>query len=135
MDALALPVFEGRVLALAGLLAVAQLLHYAVLANLQVSSDWLAGPRDEPRALTGRPARYQRAFNNHIEGLVIFAAAVTAVALTGASSGLTETAAAVYLVARIVYVPCYGFGLSPWRSIVWGVGFFATLALLLAAAL
>ena len=126
---------EGTVLALAGLLAVVQLCHAAVLANLQIGTDYLAGPRDEGRELTGRPARWKRAFDNHVEGLVIFAAAVLAVALTGASSGVTEGAAWIYLAARVIYPPLYGFGLSPWRSIVWAVGFFATIALLLAALL
>lgn len=135
MDAAALPAaFEARILALAGLLAVVQLLHAAVLANLQVGTEYLAGPRDEPRALTGRPARWKRAFENHVEGLVLFGAAVAAVALTGSSSGLTEGAAAVYLAARVVYPPLYGFGLAPWRTVAWAAGFFATLTMLVAAA-
>lgn len=129
--------FEGTILAWAGLLAVAQLLLMAVPANLQMGSDWLAGPRDSepPRELGVVPARLKRAFENHVEGLVMFAAAVAAVALTGASSALTEGAAAVYLVARVVYVPLYAFGI-PWvRSAVWAVGFFATATMLAAAAL
>ena len=129
--------FEGTILAWAGLLAAAQLLLMAVPANLQMGSDWLAGPRDTapPRELTGAPARLKRAFENHVEGLVMFAAAVAAVALTGVSSPVTEGAATVYLVARVVYVPLYAFGV-PWvRSMVWAVGFFATIVMLVAAAL
>lgn len=128
--------FEGTILAWAGLLAVVQLLLAAVPANLQIGSEWLAGPRDgpPPRELTGVPARLKRAFDNHVEGLVMFAAAVAAVAATGASSGVTEGAAAVYLAARAVYVPLYAFGV-PWvRSLVWAVGFFATVVMLVAAA-
>lgn len=135
MDTAALPAaFEGWILALAGLLAIVQLVHAAVLANLQIGTDYLAGPRDEKRELEGRPARWKRAFENHVEGLVIFAVAVLAVALTDSSSGLTRGAAVVYLLARIVYPPLYGYGVTPWRSAVWAVGFFATLVLLLAAA-
>jgi uncharacterized MAPEG superfamily protein len=33
--------------------------------------------------------------------------------------------------ARVAYVPAYAFGLSPWRSLIWMVGLFATLTLLL----
>ena len=36
-----------------------------------------------------------------------------------------------YLVARLAYVPAYAFGLTPWRSIIWFVGFGATLVMLL----
>ena len=33
---------------------------------------------------------------------------------------------------RVLYVPAYYFGLSPWRSLIWFVGFGATMAMLLA---
>ncbi|MDP1577536.1 MAG: MAPEG family protein, partial [Cypionkella sp.] len=35
--------------------------------------------------------------------------------------------------ARVLYVPAYAFGLRPWRSAIWAVGFFATLTLIVAA--
>lgn len=125
---------EITVLALAGLLACIQLIHMAVLANLQIGSTWLAGPRDEPRPLQGRAARMQRAYQNMIEGLVLFGIAVLAVALSGASGALTQACAVAFLVARIVYVPLYATGAAPWRSVVWGVGFLATAVMLIAAA-
>ena len=37
------------------------------------------------------------------------------------------------VVARILYVPAYASGVFLWRSLIWGVGFFATLLMLLAA--
>ena len=37
--------------------------------------------------------------------------------------------------ARILYVPAYYYGLNPWRSLIWAVGFLATLLMLLAALL
>jgi uncharacterized MAPEG superfamily protein len=40
-----------------------------------------------------------------------------------------------YLAARILYVPAYAMGLVPWRSVVWFVGFGATVAMILAALL
>ena len=46
---------------------------------------------------------------------------------------VTQTAAWVYLGARILYVPAYYLGWRPGRSAIWAVGFFATLTLLLAA--
>jgi uncharacterized MAPEG superfamily protein len=127
--------FELRILALAALLAVAQLFLFAIPANRELTSAYLAGPRDEKRELTGRTARLQRAFNNHMEGLILFTIATVVVVLGDASSPLTRGAAAVYLIARVLYVPAYALGL-PWqRSAIWGVGFFATLAMLGAALL
>lgn len=125
---------ELQVLGWAGLLAIAQLVLFAIPANLEIGSAWLAGPRDDapPASMSARTARLQRAFQNHVEGLVLFAPAVVLVTLGGASSGLTQTAAVAYLIARLVYVPVYAAG-TPWvRSGVWGVGFVATLVLYLA---
>jgi uncharacterized MAPEG superfamily protein len=126
---------EAQVLALAGLLAVVQLFLFAVPANLSLGSGYLAGPRDERRELTGRPARLQRAFNNHIEGLVLFTVAVVAVTLAGKASGFTAACAWAYLAARILFVPAYAYGWTPWRSAIWSVGFLATVAMLVAALL
>lgn len=124
---------ELQVLGWATLLAVVQLFLYAVPANLTLGSGYLAGPRDERRELTGRAARLQRAFLNHVEGLALFTPAVAVVVLGGQSGGFTEGCALVYLAARVAYVPLYALGVAPWRSAVWGVGFFATVAMLIAA--
>jgi uncharacterized MAPEG superfamily protein len=126
---------ELTVLALAALWAVVQLFLFAIPANLTIGSDYLAGPRDEKRELTGRTARLQRAFNNHIEGLVLFTAAAVVVSLGGQSTAFTEACAWAYLAARVVYVPAYAYGWAPWRSAIWGVGFLATVAMLVAALL
>ena len=124
---------ELTVLVMAALLAVIQLFLMAIPANLELGSKYLAGPRDEKRELSARTGRLQRAFNNHMEGLLLFAIAVVAVVLADKTSGLTGGAAVVYLLARIAYVPAYALGWNPGRSIIWGVGFLATLVILLAA--
>ncbi|MBX2856020.1 MAG: MAPEG family protein [Rhodobacteraceae bacterium] len=124
---------EVEVLAYAVLLAVAQLFLFAIPANLTIGSRYLAGPRDGGVKLEGVPARLQRAFLNHIEGLVLFMAAVVVVTLGDASSNRTETAAWVYLTARIVYVPLYAAGTPYVRSLVWATGFIATLSMVVVA--
>lgn len=124
---------EVTALALAGLLQGAQFLLYSVLANRQVGSRYALGPRDEPRQLTGYAGRAQRAMNNHFEWLILFMLAVAVVTLADQSTPVTRTCAWVYLGARVLYVPAYLFGLTPWRSIVWSVGFLATMLMLLAA--
>jgi uncharacterized MAPEG superfamily protein len=124
---------ELAVLGWSALLAVVQMILFAVPANRELGSDYLAGPRDEGRTLQGRTARLQRAFNNHMEGLVLYAVAALLVSLAGATSGFTHLCALVYLAARLLYVPAYAFGWAPWRSLIWGAGFLATVAMLLVA--
>ncbi len=124
---------ELVVLAASALLWAMLLLATAVAVNRQSSPDYLMGPRDQgPPPVTGRAARLQRAFDNHTEGLVPFTAAVVVVQVAGAASPFTAACALAYLAARIVYVPAYAYGWTPWRSVIWGVGLAATLGLLLA---
>ena len=133
---------EARVLALAGLLQALQYVLMAVPANLELGTAKTLSPRDPARL--GRPlaeqvspvtGRLHRALSNHFEGLVLFTLAVVALALTGASNGLTLLCAWTYLAARVLYVPAYALGLVPWRSAVWLVGWLATVAMMIVAVL
>jgi uncharacterized MAPEG superfamily protein len=125
---------ELQILGWAGLVAVVQLMLYAVPANREVGSDYLAGPRDEGVTLANpRTGRLQRAFLNHVEGLVLFTIATVVVVLGEKSTAFTQGCALAYLGARLLYVPAYAFGWTPWRSVIWAVGFFATILMLLAA--
>lgn len=124
---------ELTALALAALLQVLQFVLYSVLANMQVGPRYAMGSRDTPRMLTGAAGRAQRALTNHFEGLILFGIAVGIVTLSDTANGSTALAALIYLVARVLYVPAYMFGLVPWRSIIWGFGFVATVYLLIHA--
>ncbi|MBM7068349.1 MAPEG family protein [Actibacterium sp. 188UL27-1] len=127
---------ELTVLTLAALLQVVQFLLYAVPANLELGVGKTLGPRDDPNLTDGlsqTTKRLKRAMENHFEGLIFFTIAVVVVTLGDKSSGFTALCAHAYLVARILYVPAYASGLMPWRSLIWGVGFAATLAMLIAA--
>jgi uncharacterized MAPEG superfamily protein len=126
---------ELQVLILAALLQVVQFCIYSVTANIQVGPKTAMSPRDEPIHLKGIAGRAQRAMNNHFESLILFGIAAIAITLTEKSSTFTGACASAYLVARLIYLPCYLQGLSPWRSLVWFVGFLATVALLFAALL
>lgn len=131
---------ELTALALAGLLQVVQFALMSIPANLELGTGKTLGPRDPDRLgkplieqVSPRTGRLFRALNNHFEGLILFTLAVVVVTLSGQSSGFTAACAWTYLVARLLYVPAYAFGLVPWRSLIWMVGFGATTLMLLAA--
>ncbi|KPP84146.1 MAG: putative membrane protein [Rhodobacteraceae bacterium HLUCCA08] len=124
---------ELTVLALGVVLQLGQFVLYSLLAQGQVGTGYALSARDEPRQLTGRAGRAQRALNNQFESLALFTPAVLVITLSDQSTGFTAACAWAWLAARVAYVPAYLLGLTPWRSLVWGVGFFATLLMILAA--
>ncbi|MCR9108242.1 MAPEG family protein [Marivita sp. XM-24bin2] len=124
---------ELTALTLAALLQVLQFAAYSITAQLQVGTKKALGPRDTPVQLTGKAGRLQRAMNNHFEGLILFGIAVMVITYSGQGTGMTAIASALYLAARVLYVPAYVFGWVPWRSVIWAVGFLSTLYLLLTA--
>jgi len=124
---------ELTALTLAALLQVVQFTLYAVTGNKQAGIEAGLGPRDTKTELTGIPGRIKRAMDNHFEALIMFAIAVLVVTLSDQSTALTQTCAYLYLAARVFYIPAYAFGWVPWRSVIWGVGFVATVIMLIAA--
>lgn len=126
---------ELSILALAALWQAVHFALYSVSAQKQVGSKYAVSPRDTPRTLTGFAGRAQRAMNNHLEGLVLFAIAILILTYADKTSSSSAALALLYLLARIAYLPAYLFGWTPWRSLIWLVGFGATLALLVFALL
>ena len=124
---------ELTALTLAALLQVVQFTLYSVSAQKQVGRRYAFSPRDEPRQLTGTAGRLQRAMTNHFEGLILFTIACTVLTLSNQSTPFTAACAWVYVAARILYVPAYAYGLSPWRSLIWCAGLIATVLMLGAA--
>lgn len=126
---------ELTALVLCGLLQMVQFILFAVPANLELGTRYTAGPRDKApnHPLSTRTGRLQRAMNNHFEGLILFTLAVVVVTLSGQSTPVTQGAAWAFLGARVLYVPAYAFGWRPWRSVIWAVGWFATLTMMVAA--
>jgi uncharacterized MAPEG superfamily protein len=131
---------ELTALALAGLLQCVQYVLMAVPANLELGPGKTLSPRDPGRLgkplieqVSIRTGRLFRALDNHFEGLILFTLAVVVVTLGDQSSTVTQYAAYTYLAARVLYVPAYAFGLVPWRSAIWLVGFLATLTMIVGA--
>ncbi len=129
---------ELTALALAGLLQAVQFALMSAAANRELGSAKTLGPRDDidlRAELSPRAGRLVRALDNHFEGLILFTLAVVVVTLSDGSTWLTAACGWTYLAARVLYVPAYAFGLVPWRSVVWTVGFAATVLMILAALL
>lgn len=125
---------ELTVLALAGLLQVAQIIIFALFADRELGIKITGGARDEtlPK-LSKLTGRLQRAVNNHFEGLILFTLAVVVVTLGHQSTQITQICAWAYLAARVAYIPAYASGIFLLRSIIWGMGFIATVIMLIAA--
>lgn len=127
---------ELTALALAGLLQVVQYVLMSLPANLELGTRKTLSPRDGldlTKELSPRAGRLVRALDNHFEGLILFTLAVVVVTLSGQATPFTAAMGWIYLAARVAYVPAYAWGLSPWRSLIWAVGFLATVLMLLSA--
>lgn len=103
-------------------LAMAQLTIASILTLRQLGPAWVAGPRDQPRRVEGRPGRFVRAHRNLLEIFPQFAAALFVVHAAGAVSGLSAAGAWLFFAARVAYVPAYGYGPPGLRSLFWQVG-------------
>ncbi|MTH76476.1 MAPEG family protein [Paracoccus aestuariivivens] len=121
---------ETTALALAALLQAVQIGLAGYSMNKDASPEWNASPRDTQPEFSAMTGRLRRAVDNHFEGLILFTIAVLLVAITDTDSLLTGLCAWLYLLARILYIPAYAFGWSPWRSAIWAVGFLATLVMI-----
>lgn len=107
----------------------------AVPANMVLGTKKTTGPRDEPLEIGGKAGRLNRAFLNHFESLTLFTIAVVVLVLGEHTNGLTALAAWTYLGARILYIPAYVFHVPFLRSLIWGVGFFAIIVMLVVSLL
>jgi len=126
---------ELTALTLAALLQIVQLGLVGWSTSRDVGPGWSGSPRDEPPPgpLSHRTGRLMRATANHFEGLAFFTIAVLVTTLSDQATAFTAACAWAYLGARILYVPAYVASIGSVRSLIWAVGFFATLAMLLAA--
>jgi uncharacterized MAPEG superfamily protein len=106
---------------------------FGFVLERQVSVRYALSPRDAANPVSGRTDRAKRAEANYIHGLTLFAAAALLVAVAGQSSPFTAACAWLVLAARALYLPAYIWGWVPWRSLLWGVSYVATLLMALAA--
>jgi len=124
---------ELTVLGLAALLQVVQIGLAGAGISRDAGLDWNMGPRDRQPQFSDQTKRLQRAVNNHFESLAFLTIAVLLLTVSGKAGGWTALAAWLHLGARVLYVPAYAYGWTPWRSYIWGVGFAAVIAMILRA--
>lgn len=83
---------------------------------------YAGGPRDEPLPLTVNAGRAKRALENMNEAMVVFIPLALLAVHFGLDSGLAWWGAALFLAARIAYIPAYITAIGLTRSIVWTLG-------------
>ncbi|MBD3664020.1 MAPEG family protein [Sulfitobacter aestuariivivens] len=124
---------ETTILALYGLLVLLTIM-LQVLGSLQsLSMGYLLSSRDEPREVGRMTARMNRALDNSIVALALFAPAILLLVVLERTSATTLMVAQVFLLARIIYLPVYALGVPAIRTLAWLAGFAATAVLYLLA--
>ncbi len=117
---------EITILVLYGFLVIVTLLLQATGAMTQLGMGYLLSSRDENRTVSGIAGRLERALNNSVTAMVLFAPAVLLIVVTDSSSNQTVLAAQAFLIARLIYLPAYAFKLTGIRSLAWTVGLLST---------
>lgn len=102
------------------IVAIIQIMLPAAFRNRETGLEYNAGPRDEAGPPVGVvTGRLQRAQRNLYETLPLFLAAVIIAHIAGREGTLTLIGAWLYVVARVVYIPAYGYGIPYIRSYIW----------------
>lgn len=122
---------ELIILAWGCLLALVHIFAAVRAKTAQYGTAWNVGARDqslpEPRPLVGRLARAQA---NYFETFPIVAIAILIDAQLGLFDRWTAIGAALWLGARIVYLPLYAAGVPVVRTMVFGISMVGVLMLL-----
>ena len=99
------------------------------LYGKQVGNPALLSNRDNIKPPEGAAKRAQRAHLNLLENAVPFAIVVLTSQALGLSSAITQTAAVIFVVARIIHAFCYIAGIAGIRTFAWLAGVVATIVI------
>lgn len=91
-------------------------------------------PRQFLAGVSGRAQRAHWAEQNSYEAFPLFAAGVLVAHLAGAAQPTVDALAMLFVAARIAHGICYIADLATLRSLVWVIGFGASIALFVVAA-
>lgn len=120
---------EMSVLALGIVLGLLHLFGQATKSDLERGIKWALGPRDTKTELSPTGQRFERAANNFNETFPFVLAVLVLIEIADKSSGFTQGAAIIWLIARALYYPAYVLG-WPIRSYAWGVAIFALIGMI-----
>ena len=111
---------ELTILAWGAVLLFVHILAAVQAKTRQYGTNWNMGARDEalppPAPVVGR---LERARDNFLETLPIAIIALLGVVVAGKTSPTTALGGWLWLGARVVYLPLYGFGVPKVRTLVW----------------
>ena len=113
--------WELKILAWTLVLAFVQIILFDMVRTGQYGLKWNTGARDETDlpALSAMGGRLKRAQDNLFETLPLFIAAVLIAHVADRNGVLTHWGTAIFLAARVLYVPLYAYGVKQIRSLVW----------------
>lgn len=116
-------------------LLIAVLLPYIAKAPVAYAMNKQGGydnrhPRNQQAQLTGFGARALAAHQNAFEALPVFAIAVLLAVATSHTGQSIQILAVTHIVARIIYNLFYLLNWDKLRSLVWSVGFVASVAII-----
>lgn len=110
---------ELRIAALGAVLLLVHIFAAVHLKTKQYGRAWNVGARDEAlpplNPVGGRLARAQA---NFLETYPIAVVALLGVVIAGRTSAMTAMGGWIWLAARTIYLPLYGFGVTGWRTLV-----------------
>ena len=111
---------ELTILAWTLILALIYILVPTMWRNREVGLAYNAGNRDTEAPPMGVvTGRLMRAKQNLFETLPLFIAAVLIAAVANVHSAMTVWGCWLFLGARILYLPIYGFGVPYVRTLIW----------------
>ncbi len=116
-------------------LLIAAILPYLAKIPLGIAMHRSGGydnnyPREQASRLTGFGARAWGGHQNSFESLIVFGIAILSAIATNNITSTIQTLAIVHIVARLVYHALYLMNIATLRSLVWAVGYFASLIIL-----
>jgi uncharacterized MAPEG superfamily protein len=113
---------ELTCLELSVVLWLLHVLVQATVGNVELPFGYLFTSRDKPAAASGLLfGRATRALANYVENLTPFVAVALALIATQRTGGAGAIGSTIWILARIVYLPVYVFGIIYVRTIIWGI--------------
>jgi uncharacterized MAPEG superfamily protein len=107
------------------------ILVQAAVGSAVMPRGYLATARDKPAEASGvLYGRSCRALGNYLENFTAFAAVALALIATQRTGGAGAIGATIWMLARIVYLPVYVFGIIYVRTAVWVISIIGLIMML-----